>query len=154
MSIITDRNKITLAIIKPDAYYRKEKIIHDFASVGLSVLARKTFKKFDCAAEFYNIHAGKLFYKTLVQVMQFGPVEAMILKGDNAVEVARQKIGDKDPLKAALNTIRDKFGTDINHHSVHVSDSWEDAIREIGIVFKDFMVWERNEDGSVSLRMF
>lgn len=49
------------------------------------------------------------------------------LVGKNAVEVCKQTIGDKDPLKAAPGTIRALYGTDTVRNCVHTSASEEEA---------------------------
>lgn len=141
-AVFANPNSLTLVLVKPDGYPRKEEIIKYFENKGLKVFEQKTIEHFGQAEEFYNIHAEQPFFKTLVKTMQSGPVQALILMGNNAVERARFIIGDKNPLKAAEKTIRCDFGTDIDHNAVHGSDSWEHAIREIGIVF-DYIVVQK-----------
>ena len=59
----------------------------------------------------------------------------MILEKDNAIADFRTFIGATDPKKAAPNTVRKKFGTDISHNAIHGSDAPESAAREIGLIF-------------------
>ena len=66
-----------------------------------------------------------------------GPLVAMVLEGESAVQAARQVIGATNPLEAAPGSIRGDFATEITFNLVHGSDSAESAAREIGIFFPE-----------------
>ncbi|UCG55104.1 MAG: hypothetical protein JSV32_02490, partial [Dehalococcoidia bacterium] len=54
-----------------------------------------------------------------------------------AVKRAREAMGATDPAKAEAGTIRSEFGMDIEHNSVHSSDSVETAKAEIRLFFSE-----------------
>src|SRR5205814_10197290 len=58
------------------------------------------------AGLFYEVHKERPFYKDLVRYMSSGPIVAVILEKENAVEEFRKLIGATDPSKAAPGTIR------------------------------------------------
>ena len=138
-----DRGEIimekTLAIIKPDATNRNiiGEIIsiienNKFKVVRLSSMILTESK----AKEFYNIHSSKPFYNNLVDYMTSGMIVAIELEKDNAVKDFRELIGDTNPDDAKDGTIRKKFAINQSNNSIHGSDSNENAIKEINLIFK------------------
>ncbi len=87
------------------------------------------------AEEFYSIHKSKPFYNDLVEFMSSGPIVAMILKKENAVEDFRELIGNTDPSKAKEGTIRKMFAESLQKNAVHGSDNDENAIIESDFFF-------------------
>ncbi len=137
-----DRGEIimekTLAIIKPDATQRNiiGEIISmiensNFKIVRLSSIMLTESK----AKEFYEIHSSKSFYNTLIEYMTSGMIVAIELEKDNAVQEFRDLIGDTDPNNAKDGTIRKKFALNQSNNSIHGSDSNENAIKEINLIF-------------------
>ena len=129
---------ITFSMIKP--YAVKMGLIGPILAIinegGFKISAIKSEKlSLEQAEEFYIIHHSKPFYNDLVEFMSSGPIVAMILKKENAVEDFRQLIGSTDPAKAEAGTVRGDFGLDIEHNSVHGSDSVETAEKEIRLFF-------------------
>ena len=125
----------TLSIIKPDAYERNlsEKIKAIFTKNNLSILkSKKLHISKDEAAEFYKVHQSKPFYDQLCNYLSSGPIEVLILEGDNAVSKNRDLMGATDPKE----TIRKLYGISIDKNSVHGSDSVENAKIEINFFFK------------------
>ena len=61
----------------------------------------------------------------------------MILEGENAVSLYRRIMGATDPKKAEANTIRKIYGISIDKNSVHGSDSFDNAKKEIDFFFKN-----------------
>jgi len=57
---------------------------------------------------------------------------------ENAIEDLRDLIGDVNPEKRKVGTIRDFFAEGITENAVHASDSKESAEREINIIFPQF----------------
>ena len=90
----------------------------------------------DEAAEFYKVHQSKPFYDQLCNYLSSGPIEVMILEGDNAVMKNRELMGATDPKNAKEGTIRKLYGISIDKNSVHGSDSIENAKIEIKFFFK------------------
>ena len=129
----------TLSIIKPDAVERKlsEKIKSIFLKNNLTILeTKKLHISKDEAAEFYKVHQSKPFYDQLCSFLSSGPIEVMILEGNNAVLKNRELMGATDPKNAKDGTIRKLYGISIDKNSVHGSDSVGNAQIEINFFFK------------------
>ena len=129
----------TLSIIKPDAVERNlsEKIKSIFSKNNLSILdTKKLHISKDEAAEFYKVHQSKPFYDQLCSYLSSGPIEVIILEGDNAVLKNRELMGATDPKVAKEGTIRKLYGISIDKNSVHGSDSVANAKVEINFFFK------------------
>ena len=130
----------TLILVKPDAFARNltGEIIARFERKGLRLvaLAQMTMTT-DLASRHYAEHEGKPFYDELVTFITSGPLVAMVLEGDRAVEAARQVIGATDPLAASPGSIRGDYATLVGQNMVHGSDSPESAAREVGLFFPD-----------------
>ena len=60
---------------------------------------------------------------------------AMEVVGEDAVNVMRLIIGDKDPKIALPGTIRGDFANSMNENVIHGSDSLESAKRELNLWF-------------------
>ena len=128
----------TLSIIKPDAVERNlsEKIKSIFLKNNLLVKdTKKLHISKDEAAEFYKVHQSKPFYDQLCSYLSSGPIEVMILEGENAVLKNRELMGATDPKNAKDGTIRKLFGVSIDKNSVHGSDSVDNAKNEINFFF-------------------
>ena len=128
----------TLSIIKPDAVERNlsEKIKTIFLKNNLSILNKKKIHiSKDEAAEFYKVHQSKPFYDKLCNYLSSGPIEVLILEGDNAILKNRELMGATDPKNAKEGTIRKLYGVSIDKNSVHGSDSIENAKIEIDFFF-------------------
>lgn len=141
---ITERMKInsverTFAIIKPDAVKSKYSgsiinliELNDFKIVNMQ---KKEFTKKE-AEMFYNVHKGKPFFNDLIKYMISGSVILLELEKQSAVNDWRQLMGDTDPKKAKVGTIRKMYGQSIQANAVHGSDSVENAVKEINLFFK------------------
>ncbi len=128
----------TLSIIKPDAVERNlsEKIKTIFLKNNLSILNKKKIHiSKDEAAEFYKVHQSKPFYDKLCNYLSSGPIEVLILEGDNAILKNRELMGATDPKNAKEGTIRKLYGVSIDKNSVHGSDSVVNAKIEIDFFF-------------------
>lgn len=89
----------------------------------------------DQAGAFYGIHKGKPFYDSLVNFMSSGPIVAVTLEKENAVEDFRTLIGATNPANAAEGTIRKLYAVSLQENAVHGSDSDENALIESGFFF-------------------
>ena len=128
----------TLSIIKPDAVERNlsEKIKKIFLTNNLLILdTKKIHISKDEAAEFYKVHQSKPFYDQLCSYLSSGPIEPMILEGNNAIIKNRELMGATDPKSAKDGTIRKLYGISIDKNSVHGSDSATNAKAEINFFF-------------------
>lgn len=128
----------TLILVKPDAVARglTGEIISRFERKGLTLAAVQLMTlDDDTAKRHYADHADKPFFGGLIAFITSGPVVAMILEGENAIDAGRQIIGSTDPLQAAPGSIRADFAMVMRRNLVHGSDSAESAEREIAIYF-------------------
>jgi len=130
----------TLILVKPDAFVRglTGEIIARFERKGLRICALKRMElSRETAERHYDEHRGKPFYEPLVDFITGGPLVALILEGDRAVEAARQLIGATDPVEASPGSIRADFALQTRTNLVHGSDSPESAAREESLFFPE-----------------
>ena len=128
----------TLAIIKPDATQRNiiGEIISMIENSNFKIIRLSSMMLTESKAkEFYEIHSSKSFYNTLIEYMTSGMIVAIELEKDNAVQEFRDLIGNTDPNNAKDGTIRKKFALNQSNNSIHGSDSNENAIKEINLIF-------------------
>jgi nucleoside-diphosphate kinase len=128
----------TLIVIKPDGFVRRltGRIISRFEEKGFEIKKIKSLKfKKKQAEDFYNVHIDKPFFNELVSFISSGSVVAMILGGDNAIEVVRVMIGSTDSSKASPGTIRGDYGLGLTANVIHASDSVESFIKESKVIF-------------------
>ena len=133
-------SEVTLSLIKPDAVERNliGKIVQIFEDNGLVVDQMKKIKvDMDFAKKFYSVHSDKPFFNDLCSYISSGPLVAMVLKGDNAVQKNRDLMGATNPKDAKPGTIRNLYAISIDKNSVHGSDSVENAKIEINLFFKN-----------------
>lgn len=90
------------------------------------------------AGQFYIEHKDRPFYDDLKSFMSSGPILALILRKQDAIQSWRKLMGPTNSDKAreeAPNSIRAKFGTDGSKNATHGSDSPQSAAREIAFFF-------------------
>ena len=128
----------TFTMIKPDAVKNQHTgaILSDIIKAGFKIVAMKyTHLTPETAGKFYEVHAERPFYNSLVTFMSSGPIVAAILEKDNAVEDFRKLIGATDPAKADVGTLRNKYAQSLSANAVHGSDSDENAAIEGSFYF-------------------
>lgn len=128
----------TFVMIKPDGVKRRivGEIIHRLEKKGLEIVDIRLLNlSKELAEEHYSEHKGKEFFDQLIEYITSGPVIAMVVKGNNAIQAVRQLMGNTDPIKAAPGTIRGDYGLTIRENLVHGSDSLESSKREISLFF-------------------
>ncbi|MGB8992322.1 MAG: nucleoside-diphosphate kinase [Desulfobaccales bacterium] len=128
----------TLSLIKPDGVARGliGEVIGRFEKNGLKIRSMKMLHlTLDQARAFYAVHKERPFYDSLTQFMSSGPIVAMILEGEHAIQVNRDLMGATDYRQAAPGTIRADFARDIEANLVHGSDALETAQVEIAFFF-------------------
>lgn len=131
----------TFTMIKPDAVANGHigAIIDHITKAGFKIVAMKyTSLSPEMAGKFYDIHRERPFFNDLVSFMSSGPIVAIILEKENAIEDFRNLIGATDPQKAAPGTIRNLFAKSIDANAVHGSDSDENAQIEGNFFFSAF----------------
>jgi len=128
----------TLSLIKPDAVERNliGKIINVFEENGLIIgKIKKIHVTLDFANKFYEIHSSRPFFNDLCSYISSGPLVAIVLEGDNAIQKNRDLMGATNPKEANEGTIRKMFAISIDKNSVHGSDSLDSAHKEIELFF-------------------
>ncbi len=162
----------TLVVIKPDGVQRNliGEILKRYESAGLKVIALKKLKvksslikKHYPEEENYLISLGKKsetagtpisdyraqglrIVKWLRKYLTSGPVVAMILEGEGAIQNVRKITGYTDPPAADKGTIRGDLGQDSIvvangekrpvRNLIHASGNPEEAEKEIALWFK------------------
>jgi nucleoside-diphosphate kinase len=128
----------TFTMIKPDAFEAGNTgaILKMIEEAGFKIVAMKATQLTpQLAGKFYEVHAERPFYADLCAYMSSGPIVAVILEKENAVEDFRTLIGATNPANAAEGTIRKIFAKSIEANAVHGSDSDENAALEGSFFF-------------------
>jgi len=89
----------------------------------------------ELAEKHYEEHRGKPFFEEIISYITEDRLCALVIEGENAVELIRKINGNKDLLKVELGSIRGKYGCKKARNLVHASDSVEHAKRQITIWF-------------------
>lgn len=128
----------TLVLLKPDAVRRGlvGELLRRYESKGLRFVAMdlRTIDG-ELADKHYADHLGKGFYPALREFILSGPLVALVLEGDFAVDVVRNLNGATDGRAAAPGTIRGDLALSNRENLVHASDSGDAAAREVGLFF-------------------
>ncbi|WP_246187018.1 nucleoside-diphosphate kinase [Microlunatus speluncae] len=128
----------SFVLIKPDAVRRGlvGAVLGRLESKGLSIIAME-LRQVDgeLSDQHYAEHVEKSFYPPLRTFVTSGPSVALIVEGDEAIEVVRLLNGATDGRKAAPGTIRGDYSLSNRENLVHGSDSPESAKREIALWF-------------------
>lgn len=139
----------TLILCKPDAVSRGliGEIVSRIERRGYIVSALRLMQlDGERAREHYGEHKGKGFFDDLVSFITRGPLVALAVEGEGAIEGCRQLIGATNPLTAAPGSIRGDLAQSIGRNLVHGSDSSASAARELKIFFNDNDFVSRRHD--------
>ncbi len=130
----------TLVLLKPDTVRRGlvGNVLSRFESKGLTIVALEQ-RHIDVAQAdaHYVEHVERDFYPPLRAFVTSGPLVALVLEGDEAIEVVRATNGATDGRKAAPGTIRGDLSLSNRENLVHGSDGEESAAREIALWFPE-----------------
>jgi nucleoside-diphosphate kinase len=130
----------TLVLLKPDAVRRGlvGEIVGRYEAKGLSIVTME-WRRIDgaFADRHYAEHVEKAFYPPLREFVTSGPMVALVLEGDEAIEVVRALNGATDGRQAEPGSIRGDLSLSNRENLVHGSDSPESAKREIALWFPD-----------------
>ncbi|MEA2055674.1 MAG: nucleoside-diphosphate kinase [Candidatus Thermoplasmatota archaeon] len=129
----------TFVMLKPDAIQRElvGKIILRFEKKGIKIVAMKMVSvSKELAEKHYSIHKGKPFFEPTVKYITSSPVVAMVLEGENVINMVRRMMGKTNPQEALPGTIRGDYGQFIGRNMVHGSDGPDTAEFEINLWFK------------------
>jgi len=133
----------TFTILKPDTVSAGNAgaIINAIEKAGFRIRAMKMLHLTQGEAQgFYHVHKERPFFGSLVTFMTEGPIVAMVLESDNAIEKLRKVMGATDPGKAENGTIRKQFGTNIERNAIHGSDGPDTAAFEISYFFNQLEI--------------
>ena len=72
----------------------------------------------------------------LVKFITSGPVIAMVLQGENAINSVRKFMGKTNPNEAEVGSLRGDFAQVTRFNIIHGSDCELSAAREIDLYFK------------------
>lgn len=137
----------TLVLLKPDAVARdlSGEIIRRFEQKNLKIVGLKMLRLTKAQAEkHYAEHCGKPFFPRLVEFITSGPLIAMAIQGEGAVQIVRKMMGLTDPAAALPGTIRGDFALTMEKNIIHGSDSLESAEKEIRFFFLKQELFETN----------
>ncbi|WP_232676438.1 nucleoside-diphosphate kinase [Nocardioides sp. R-C-SC26] len=128
----------TLVLLKPDTVRRGlvGEVLARFEAKGLQIVAME-HRQIDAsqADAHYAEHVERDFYPPLRTFVTSGPLVALVLEGDEAIEVVRALNGATDGRAAAPGTIRGDLSLSNRENLVHGSDSPDSAAREIALWF-------------------
>ncbi|HHY91714.1 MAG TPA: nucleoside-diphosphate kinase [Firmicutes bacterium] len=127
----------TLVLVKPDGVRRGlvGEVIRRLERQGLELAGLKLLRlDRELAAAHYAAHQGKPFYDELLAFITSGPVVAVAVTGEDAIERVRRLIGDTRA--AAPGSIRGDYATSVTANVVHASDSPAGAVRELALFFR------------------
>jgi nucleoside-diphosphate kinase len=129
----------TLVIFKPDAVERGlvGELVGRLERKGLRLVAAELRRIEEVtAAEHYQEHQGKPFYRDLVGFITRSPALVLVVEGpEDTWSIVRTLMGPTNPAEAPPGTMRGDLGTLLTENLVHGSDSAESAAREIAIFF-------------------
>ena len=135
----------SLVLVKPDGMERNlaGAVIERLQGKGLKLLALKMLHMDKALARrHYAVHEDKPFFTDLVDYITSTPIVAAVFAGENAVDEIRKIMGATDPAKSGKGTIRGDYGVDIEHNTVHGSDSVENAEKEISLYFTEAEIFD------------
>jgi nucleoside-diphosphate kinase len=128
----------TLVLLKPDTVRRGlvGAVLARFEAKGLHIvtLEQRTVTS-QLADRHYAEHVDRDFYPPLREFITSGPLVAMVLEGDAAIDIVRAINGATDGRKAEPGTIRGDWSLSNRENLVHGSDSAQSAEREIALWF-------------------
>ena len=128
----------SFVLVKPDAVRRGllGAVLSRLETKGLTIVALQMRQVTEELADaHYAEHVERPFYPPLRRFITSGPSVALIVEGDEAIDVVRTLNGATDGRKAAPGTIRGDYSLSNRENLVHGSDSPESAAREIGLFF-------------------
>lgn len=144
----------TLVLLKPDVVRRGliGRIISRIEDAGLNLRGMKLVQSSEEQARAHYLwedigkRHGEAVWKNLIDFLLSGPVLALAVYGNGAVEVMRKLSGPTEPLNAPPGTIRGDFchhGYALSRQAnqsirnvIHASATPEEADRELSVWFK------------------
>jgi len=144
----------TFVMVKPDHVEIADKVLEELDSCGRRVVTKRVDSvPKEIIEQHYGKHKGRFFYDFTCEYFVGKPVVLAVYEGIDVVERVRAVMGNTDPVKANVGTIREKYGDKtpmeiLNDQGipaknvVHGSGSPEEAAREIEI-WKKYLFGDR-----------
>ncbi len=137
----------TFAMLKPGVLQRRivGEVLSRFERKGLNIVGLKVMTIPPVlATAHYAEHRGKSFYDGLIGYITSGPVVAMAIEGDDAIQLVRRMCGPTAVCESLPGTIRGDYCLHTNLNIIHSSDSAESAARELKLFFQpnEIVSWE------------
>jgi nucleoside-diphosphate kinase len=104
---------------------------------------------------------GENVRKALLEYIKMGPVVAMVIEGNHAIEIVRKIVGTTEPRTAPAGTLRGDFSIDSYElgdnlkrpvkNLTHASGNKKEAENEISIWFSEEEIYEykRSDEGAL-----
>lgn len=137
----------TFAMLKPGVLQRRivGDVISRFERKGLNLVGLKVMVIPPLVATtHYAEHKGKSFYDNLISYIISGPVVAMVIEGNDAIQLVRRMCGPTAVCESLPGTIRGDYCLHTNLNIIHSSDSVESAERELKLFFQpnELVSWD------------
>ena len=141
----------TFVALKPDAVKRGlvGKITTRFEEAGFKICGMKMVQATDQLLEkHYEEHVDAPFYSELVEVMQSGPVIAMVVEGVHAAKNMRKIVGDTDATEADPSTIRGRYGHMSMEHADSSGSNYKNLVHaaEPGEQQREIQIWFNQDE--------
>lgn len=137
--IIGKSKEHTFAILKPFAVAELGEVITQIEDRGFRItrlrMCNLTRKE---ALDFYETKKGDAYLPFIVEHCVSGPIVALELVGDNAIERWKSILGPEDPAEArktAPGSLRAIYGLERASNAFHASENPEEAVREACFFF-------------------
>ena len=128
----------TLVLVKPDGVQRGliGSVISRLEAKGLHLVGLKLIAPpRDLLEKHYAVHKERPFFDSLLAFMSSGPVAAIAVRGDAAIETVRRMMGSTNGAEAPAGTIRGDYGMSKSFNLVHGSDGPDTAAFELPLWF-------------------
>ena len=128
----------TLVLVKPDGVQRGliGSVISRLEAKGLQLVGLKLLKPArELLEQHYAVHKERPFFGSLLAFMSSGPVAAIAVRGDGAIETVRRMMGPTHGAEAPAGTIRGDYGMSKSFNLVHGSDGADTAAFELPLWF-------------------
>ncbi len=128
----------TLVLVKPDGVQRGlvGEVVGRVERKGLQVVGLKMLlAPRALLEEHYAVHRERPFFEGLLRFMSSGPVVALAVRGEGAIDAVRRLMGSTNAAEAPAGTIRGDHAMSRSFNLVHGSDSAASATVELGLWF-------------------
>jgi nucleoside diphosphate kinase len=129
----------TLCLIKFEDSTRREQIIERIICRGISIMRREEILlNNQQVEELYPQLKDSEKWQDILESLTKSPVLALVLKGENVIEMWKEMAGPESPSTAKEGypcSIRALFGIDDVRNAVHASNDPERALHEVNLFF-------------------